>query len=214
MLYTARVWAEGWQSLVAPHRHPDRPCALALCKIGSDIESAVQVQTASPDRVRLINAAGKTRTRGIELVARYSWDAFSITGNYVHVDASEPDPDGGGRRQVPRVPSDTAGVVGMWEENGKGQISLEACCTGLQSFDENPFRTTSKPYVELGALVEVVLGRFRIFVNAENILNIRQTKYDPLVRPLRAPDGRWAVDAWAPTDGFVLNGGIRMLLGG
>jgi iron complex outermembrane receptor protein len=185
-----------------------------LTLFGSDIENAVQVQTASADRVRLINAVGTTRTRGMELVARYSWNAFSVTGNYVHIDASEPDPDGGGRRQVPRVPRDTAGVVAMWEENGKGRIGLEAYYTGLQSLDENPFRTTSKPYVELGALVEVVLGRFRIFVNAENILNIRQTKFDPLVRPSRAPDGRWTVDAWAPTDGFVLNGGIRLMLGG
>ena len=27
-------------------------------------------------------------------------------------------------------------------------------------------------------------------------------------------DGRWTVDAWAPTDGFVVNGGIRMKFGG
>lgn len=181
---------------------------------GSDIDGAVQVQIAGPDRVRLINAAGTTRTRGLEIVARYRWDAFSLTGNYVHVDASEPDPDAAGRRQIPRVPRDAAGVVAMWEEHGSGRIGIEAYYTGRQSLDENPFRSVSKPYVELGALAEVVIGRVRLFVNAENILNVRQTKFDPLVRPSRAPDGRWTVDAWAPTDGFVLNGGIRLMFGG
>lgn len=102
----------------------------------------------------------------------------------------------------------------MWEEHGRGRVGLEAYYTGRQALDENPFRTVSKPYVELGALAEVVLGPVRMFLNAENILNVRQTKFDPLVRPSRLPDGRWTVDAWAPTDGFVLNGGVRLMFGG
>jgi hypothetical protein len=34
-------------------------------------------------------------------------------------------------------------------------------------------------------------------------------KWDPLIRPSRAPDGRWTVDAWAPLDGININGGVR-----
>jgi iron complex outermembrane receptor protein len=48
-----------------------------------------------------------------------------------------------------------------------------------------------------------------VFLNAENITDVRQTRWDPLVRPIRAPDGRWTVDAWAPLEGRVINGGIR-----
>ena len=61
---------------------------------------------------------------------------------------------------------------------------------------------------------ELVLGRTSLFVNLENILDVRQTRYDPLLRPNRAPDGRWTVDVWAPTDGFVANAGVRLKLGG
>jgi outer membrane receptor for ferrienterochelin and colicins len=46
-------------------------------------------------------------------------------------------------------------------------------------------------------------------VNAENLGNVRQTRWDPLLRPSRRPDGRWTVDAWAPLDGLVVNGGVR-----
>ena len=52
-----------------------------------------------------------------------------------------------------------------------------------------------------------------LFVNAENLLNVRQTKYDPLLRPVRAPNGRWTVDARAPGEGFPVNGGIRLSFG-
>ncbi|WP_199556496.1 TonB-dependent receptor plug domain-containing protein [Sandaracinobacteroides hominis] len=185
-----------------------------LTLFASDIENAVQVRTVGPQSVRLVNADGTTRTRGAEVMLRYRWDAFTVTGNYVRVNASEPDPDSGNRRTVPRTPRDTAGLVAMWEEHGQGRIGIEAYYTGKQELEDNPWRSRSKPYVELGALAEVVLGRVRLFINAENILNVRQTNYDPLVRPTRAPDGRWTVDVWAPTEGFVLNSGIRLMFGG
>ena len=62
----------------------------------------------------------------------------------------------------------------------------------------------------MGLLGEIVLGRYRLFLNLENLLDVRQTREDPLVRPTRAPDGRWTVDAWAPVEGFVANAGIRV----
>jgi iron complex outermembrane receptor protein len=64
--------------------------------------------------------------------------------------------------------------------------------------------------VLIGALVEKRLGRARVFLNLENVGNVRQTRFDPLLLPARAADGRWTVDAWAPLDGFVANGGVRV----
>ena len=102
----------------------------------------------------------------------------------------------------------------MWEEHGKGRVGLETYYTGRQWLEDNPYRNVSRPYVELGLLAEMVLGRASLFVNLENILGVRQTRYEPLVRPQRAPDGRWTVDVWAPTEGFVVNGGARLKFGG
>jgi iron complex outermembrane receptor protein len=102
----------------------------------------------------------------------------------------------------------------MWEKHGQGRIGVEAYYTGQQSLDDNPYRIRSKPYLHLGVLGEVVLGRVSLFANAENILGVRQTRYDPLLRPVRAPSGDWTVDAWAPAEGFILNGGLRLRFGG
>ena len=45
--------------------------------------------------------------------------------------------------------------------------------------------------------------------NAENLLDVRQTSYDPLILPARSPEGRWTTDAWAPLEGRVFNAGVR-----
>lgn len=101
----------------------------------------------------------------------------------------------------------------MWEKPGRGRIGLEAYYTGRQALEDNPYRTHSRPYVELGAMGELTLGRVSLFINAENLLNVRQTRYDPLLLSRRAPEGAWTVDAWAPLDGRTVNGGVRFRFG-
>lgn len=191
------------------------PIEANLTLFASNIRRAVRLEEVAgvPDRVRLVNAPGDSRTRGAELLLRYRWEALTLTGSYVFVDATEPDLAGGGRRDVPLTPRHTAGFVAMWEDDW-GRLGFEAYYTGRQDLDDNPYRSRSKPYVELGLLGERHFGNVSVFVNLENLLNIRQTKYDPLVRPSRAPDGRWTVDAWGPTDGFIANGGVRIRFGG
>jgi iron complex outermembrane receptor protein len=98
----------------------------------------------------------------------------------------------------------------MWEREDAGRAGVEVYYTGRQVLDENPYRAEGRPYVYVGALAERQWGRVRIFINAENLANRRQTRFDPLVRPMRNYDGRWTVDAWAPLEGFVMNAGIRI----
>ena len=62
----------------------------------------------------------------------------------------------------------------------------------------------------MGLLAERRFGPARFFINFENFTNVRQTKHDPLVLPARAADGRWTTDAWAPLEGRVVNGGVRI----
>jgi iron complex outermembrane receptor protein len=51
-----------------------------------------------------------------------------------------------------------------------------------------------------------------VFLNAENLLDVRLTDYQPLVRPQAGPGGRWTVDAWAPLEGSMINLGVRLVL--
>jgi iron complex outermembrane receptor protein len=49
-----------------------------------------------------------------------------------------------------------------------------------------------------------------VFVNFENLGDVRQTRYDPLLLPSEGRGGRWTTDAWAPLEGRTINGGVRV----
>jgi iron complex outermembrane receptor protein len=189
------------------------PVEASLTLFGSNIDHAVQLRDIAVDRVALANADGLTKTRGAELLLRYHWRDITLTGSYVHTAATEPDPTGPRRRTVPLTPRDTAGLTAVWEKRGRGRLGLEAYYTGRQGLEDDPYRNRSRPYFELGAMGEIILGSISLFINAENLLNIRQTHYNPLLRPSRAPDGVWTVDAWAPLAGRTVNGGVRFRFG-
>nr|WP_303682704.1 TonB-dependent receptor [Brevundimonas naejangsanensis] len=185
-----------------------------LTLFGSDLDDAIRAVNDGMDRVRLINVESVTRTRGAEALLRYRQAPFTLTGSYVFVDATEPDDNGFARRDTPVTPRHTAGLVAMWEEHDRGRLGLEIYYTGKQTLEDSPYRSESPSYVEVGLLGEVIFGRVSLFLNAENLLNVRQTRHDPLLLPQRAADGRWTVDAWGPTDGFTVNGGARLRFGG
>ncbi|MEX2526555.1 MAG: TonB-dependent receptor [Gemmatimonadota bacterium] len=193
---------------------------LNVVLFGSRVTDAVQLVSmdgggpAGTRGVQVVNVPGETRTLGTELLARQRWDHISFTGSYVYVQATEPHPTARARRDLPLTPRHTAGLVGMWEDHDRGLLGVEAYYTGRQPLDDNPFRQEGRPHVHLGVLGEMRRGDVSLFVNAENLLNVRQTRHDPLVRNHRAPDGRWTVDAWAPMEGFVVNGGVRIRFGG
>ncbi|MDQ3441093.1 MAG: TonB-dependent receptor, partial [Planctomycetota bacterium] len=185
---------------------------------GSTVDDAVQlvdlVSVAIVDGqfypVGLVNAPEPTRSWGTELSARYRRGDFITVLTHAFTRSTEFDFDTGTRREVPLTPRHAASFNVMWEADEWGRIGFESYYTGRQTLDDNPYRDRSKRYVLFGGMIERRLGRARLFLNVENLADIRQSKYDPLVRPTRLPDGRWNVEAWAPLDGRVWNGGVRV----
>ena len=117
----------------------------------------------------------------------------------------------GMRREVPLTPQHTAGIVGAWEEEEWGRVGVELYFTGRQELEDDPYREVSRSFFILGFLAEHKLtSGLRVFLNAENILDARQTRWDSLVRPARTPDGRWTTDVWAPLEGRAFNAGVRV----
>ena len=156
----------------------------------------------------LQNLVEPTTNMGVELLGLFRRSPLAITASYTYVYSRET--EGGVTRDVELTPRHSIGLVGMWE-NENGRVGVEWYYTGLQRLEDNPYRDTSESYNIVGLLIERRVGPLRLFVNGENLTDTRQTRWDdPFLRPQRAADGRWTVDAWAPLDGRVINGGVRV----
>ena len=184
--------------------HTAGPASITGTMFASRIADPLEVDR---EAYMLGNLDEATTNVGAELLGTVRRAPFAVTGTYTYVRSRET--ERGGRFDVPLTPRHSAGVVAMAESEDAGRIGVEVYFTGRQRLDVNPFRDESEPYVILGLLAERRFGPLRLFVNGENLTNVRQTRWDPLLRPTRAVDGRWTVDAWAPLDGRAINGGIR-----
>ena len=178
------------------------PASFTVTLFGSRISDPLHVDRSTA--FVLQNLDDPTTNAGVELLGTFRRTPLAVTGTYTYVRSREMGSD------VPLTPRHSAGFVGMIESEDTGRLGVEVYFTGTQLLEANPYRSSSEPYVIVGVLGEWRLGRVRLFVNGENLTGVRQTRFDPLVRPTRAPDGRWTVDGWAPLEGRVINGGLRV----
>jgi iron complex outermembrane receptor protein len=172
---------------------------------GSRITDPVAVDRET--RYAIFNRSTATTNVGGELLATMRRGPWVGTATYTYVRSREGDADR--RQDAALTPRHSAGFVGMWEDEEAGRVGLEIYFTGRQRLEANPYRDQSRPYVIVGLLVEKAFGKARVFLNGENLTNVRQSKWDSLLRSSRGADGRWTVDAWAPVDGRAINGGVR-----
>jgi outer membrane receptor for ferrienterochelin and colicins len=159
--------------------------------------------------VELVNAARPTQSGGVELYARTRTEPIHVKASYTYIQATELDLERGGRRQVPLNPRHAGGLTAVYERAHDANIGLELYYNGRQSVADDPFRTVTRPYITIDALVQKQFGRLIVFVHGEDLNNVRQTDYDPIVRPTPGPGGRWTTDVWAPLEGSVVNAGFR-----
>jgi iron complex outermembrane receptor protein len=152
-----------------------------------------------------------TRTWGAELFGRLRSGPWVATATHTWVNATQAsDKAGMAREAVPLTPKRTFSLIAAWEQHGKARIGLEVYRTGAQRLEDNPYRGESEPYTIIGLLAERRIGRLRVFVNLENLTDVRQSAYDPLLRPVATPSGRLVVSAWAPLEGRTVNAGVRI----
>jgi iron complex outermembrane receptor protein len=182
-----------------------------LSVFSSEIRDALAVQTAPAEKLELVNAPGPRRAPGAELLIHYVAGPLQVIGSYSHIDATEASLSGL-RQDAPLVPRNSAEFGGILENKKRGRIGLELGYTGRQALEDDPYRNVSEPYFELNALGEIHFGAVSIFVNAINLTNVRQTRFDPLIRTTPGLGGTPITDVWAPLDGRTFNVGIRVNL--
>jgi iron complex outermembrane receptor protein len=151
---------------------------------------------------------GYINTQGIELNMKWTYEDFKLFIGYTFSDVNQH--YNGESTTFPLVAKHRLNNVLMYEKHDNFWIGLEAYYFSPQKLNDG---TTGQSYWIVGLMTEKRLGeRLSVFLNFENFLDTRQTRFDSIFSgTLEQPEFR---DIYAPVDGFVINGGIKLSLMG
>jgi iron complex outermembrane receptor protein len=148
------------------------------------------------------SADGNILSSGFETNIKLSYDNFKLYVNYalIKTDLQYDNIN----NQKPLTPKHNAGFVLFYEIEEKWSAGYEVYYTG-QQYDN--LYNSKNDFWTMGIMLMRHWERLSVFVNFENFTNIMQSDYEPLVLP--PTNNPTFPDIWAPTDGFVFNGGIK-----
>jgi outer membrane receptor for ferrienterochelin and colicins len=148
---------------------------------------------------------GNLNTKGMETNAKVTYGDFKLFIGYTLADVNQRSE--GNSSTYPLVSKHRLNNVLMYEVEDKWKIGAEAYYYGRQKLNDGAI---GKSYWTAGLMAEKVWERFSIFINFENFTNTRQTKFDTIYTGrITSPVFR---DIYAPVDGFVVNGGVKIRL--
>lgn len=151
------------------------------------------------------NSGEPAKNKGFESNIKLSMENYAFYLNYAYISAKIDTERG--HRQKPLTPKHNLGFVLMYEAEEKWRAGFEAYYTGSQ-FLSNYSKTND--YWLAGFMVMREFDRFSLFLNFENFIDTKQSDFMQVVQPpLSNPQ---FAEIWAPMDGFVANGGIKINL--
>lgn len=163
--------------------------------------------TAQPSgRLAFVNANGFLDTKGMETNLRLVYKDFKLFIGYTLADVHEH--FNGTKSLTPLTAKHRLNNVLMYEKEGSLKLGLEAYYFSKQQLTDGAM---GRDYWVMGFMAEKTWAeRFSIFVNFENFLDARQTRWDTIYTgSIMNPQFR---DIYAPVDGFVVNGGVKLRL--
>ncbi len=148
-----------------------------------------------------VNSNSLLKTSGLETNLKLKYKHFVLFANYALNNVTL------GASQKALTPKHSIGSVFMYEEHNKWRIGYEAYYKSSQ-WKRNG--TATPHYWTMGFMAMRTFGGFSIYANFENFTDVKQANYQSMVTG--AHETPSFVDLWAPTDGFVFNGGILIKL--
>jgi iron complex outermembrane receptor protein len=151
------------------------------------------------------NVNGHFDSKGMETNVKLSYSNFklflgyTLTHAYLH--------EGNIKTENYLTPRHRLNSVLLYEVEEKWKLGLEAYYFSKQQLSDG---TTGKQYWITGFMAEKLWKKFSLYINFENFTDTRQTKFDSIFTgSISDPQFR---DIYAPLDGFVVNGGVKLKL--
>lgn len=162
-------------------------------------------ENSSTNKTYFESADGNILSSGIETNVKLTYNDFKLYMNYTFINTALKYDNI--NNQKPLTPKHNLGFALMYEIEEKWSVGYELYYTGTQ-FD-NVYNKKSDYWI-MGFMLMRMFEKFSVFINFENFTNTHQAQFEPLVLPPFNNPG--FVDIWAPTDGFIFNGGIKVSL--
>lgn len=154
---------------------------------------------------RFVNAEQPVTSRGFETNARISYDIVKLFAGYTFTHAKADYLIG--NQTLPLTPKSRINSALLFEKEANFKTGVEAYYTSSQ-FLSDGFRT--KPFWVLGIFGEKTFGKYSVFINFENITDIRQGRFGQVVFPPHQKPT--FAEIYTHTEGRVINGGIKIRL--
>lgn len=154
---------------------------------------------------RFVNSDGHIDSKGMETNVKLGYSDFKLFLGYTYTRANLH--VGNVETKSFLTPRHRLNSVLFYEVEEKWKIGLEAYYFSRQKLSDGQ---TGKTYWITGFMAERLWEKFSIYINFENFLDARQTKFDTIYTgSINNPQFR---DIYAPLDGFVVNGGVKLNL--
>ena len=154
---------------------------------------------------RLENIDGFGETMGMETNVKWEWKAFKWFLGYTFTDARIE--EAGIRRIYPLNPKHRINSVLFYEVHEHWKIGWESYYFGPQQLSDG---SVGRSYWIMGFMAEKIWERLSVYINFENFLDARQTRFDSIFTG--SIDNPVFREIYAPLDGFVFNGGVKLRL--
>ncbi|MDQ2657628.1 MAG: TonB-dependent receptor, partial [Bacteroidota bacterium] len=189
--YRAEAGPLGWSvNHLFFYTHLDNPLTLNPLPDGSN---------------KFTNIAGFVDTKGTETNVRLELGDFKLFIGYTFTDTKVHSQ--GAVVQHPLTAKHRLNNVLMYELEERWKVGLEAYYFSRQRLSDG---TYGREYWICGLMLERAWERFSLFLNFENFLDTRQTRFGGIYSgTITNPEFR---DIYAPVDGFVMNGGVKLNL--
>lgn len=169
------------------------------------LDNPLMLMAGGNETYQFVNIAGYTDTRGAETNIKVEYGDFKLFLGYTLTDTKIH--EDGRSYQNPLTAKHRLNNVLFYEVEEKWKIGLEAYYFSRQRLSDD---TYGREYWICGFMVERLWERFSLFINFENFLDTRQTRLDTIYTgTVTNPQFR---DIYAPLDGFVVNGGVKLNL--
>lgn len=148
---------------------------------------------------------GYYNSKGIETNLKFTLDHLKLFAGYTFINTKANAQNISS--EIPLTPKHRLGLILIYEQHENLRIGLEAYYTGKQKLSSGE---SVRGYWINGLMIEKMYENFSLFLNFENFLDTRQSKFGPMFTG--SPDNPVFSEIYAPTDGRIINGGIKIRL--